>query len=121
MENKKNNLYTSFEYFFDLLEKRPLYFVTDNSYNTISVFVQGYFYSLGTYIQDEINYRLSVWINEKGKNTALIWTAYILGIESNDDEEIAKKNLFIKIKEFFNDPEIDLKQKLESINIPINS
>ena len=118
MENK--NLYDSLMYFLNLLEERPAFILADVNYRTLSSFIDGYLSATEVITRFSINHAFTLWLNNNGRKTSLIWTEYILKVISNDNEEIAKKNLFIKIKEFFDDTEVDLKQKLESVDITIS-
>ncbi|MCY1660758.1 hypothetical protein [Chryseobacterium sp. SL1] len=116
-----NNLYNSFVYFLNLLEEKPAFILAKVNYRTLSSFIEGYLSAIEVMTRFNINHSFTLWLNNNGQRTSLIWTEYILVIISNDDDEVARKKIFIKIKEFFNDPEVDLKKKLESVNIPLEN
>lgn len=75
-------------------------YILEANFSGMSNFISGYLLGVDTTLSLNLNAEFSEWLNSKGKQTSLFWTAYIKVILANQDDALAYQLLFEKLKEF---------------------
>ncbi len=82
----------------DVLDRAPTMYLPTNNYLELSGFISGYLVALEYIYEISYQQQFANWV--AGKKTPAIWSYYVLHVLAEGDENVARRILLEKLKDF---------------------